>query len=154
MVGFLCSRTRLLLAGLLILNLTLLAGCNSGAKNKTGTVQGTVKVDGTNANSGIVTFVAADGTTPSGTIDTDGTYRVLDVPVGAAKISVKSVEVPKNSAGAAAPPPMKDMTGTSSSAPPAKPVAIPAKYAKADTSTLTYTVKGGTNDYPIDLSSK
>jgi len=152
MLGLLRSPTRLLLAGLLVLLIPFLTGCPS--KEKTGTVKGTVKVDGALANSGIVTFVSSDTppTTLSAPIDPDGNYQANMVPIGTMKVTVKPVEVPKSSAGIATPS-MKDMPGESSK-PPAKPVPIPAKYGKVETSGLTHNVTGGTTTFNIELSNK
>jgi len=149
MAGFLSSRVRLLLAGLVLFNLLVLAGC--GSSGKTGTVQGKVTVDGTPANSGSVSFTAANGIVIGGAIGTDGSYKVIGVPAGAAQVVVTPLAAPPKT-GEAPPTMGKDMPGGPPSV--SNPVPIPAKYAKVETSGLTFPVKGGSNTYNIDLTAK
>ena len=115
-------------------------------------------VDSVPANVGDVTFTV-DGKSLSGKIQADGTYRVIDVPLGTATVSVSAPAAPTSKDGgmagtgvqSAAPIAMKDGASGGGTT---KPVAIPAKYAKADKSGLTTTVKSGTNKYDIPLASK
>ena len=147
MVGILCSRSRL--TGVLLLTLSLLMGCSSSG-GKLGTVKGNVTIDGVKANSGSVVFTATNGTTISGTIEPDGTYRAIGVPVGATQVSVTSP--PARDAGNIDPKMtvIKDMPAGNQ--PVSKPVPIPAKYGNVGTSGLTFTVKGGENTYDIPLT--
>lgn len=138
-------RVRMVLVGGFVLSCLLLAGCSS--KGKLGMVEGKVQVDGVAANGGEV-VLTVDGKTSSGKIQDDGTYRVIDVPLGSAAVTVTAPTIPQ---GGAATPPTKDMPGSTGVT---KPVAIPAKYATAATSGKTTTVVAGTNKYDIDLSAK
>ena len=155
MVQFLYSRTRLLSAGVLLLSISLLAGCSSGAGDKTGTVSGTVKVDTVTANSGTVEFIVKtgdkEGLPVKANIEPDGTYKAVGVPVGSATVTVTGPAAQ----GATGNAPVPTTSGMPGSAAGGKPVPIPAKYSNAKTSNLTYTVKGGTNNtYPIELIAK
>jgi len=104
-----------------------------------------VTVDGTPANSGQVTFTGAKGSI-SGTIQPDGKYKAVGVPVGAVKVAV--VPPPKLPSAA---PPIEGTAGTGAVGPP---VPIPAKYADVNSSGLSTTLKAGTNTYNIDLTAK
>jgi len=150
MVGFLYSRVHLLLAGLLLVSLLAVIGCGSGGKP--GTVQGKVKVDGTLANAGSVIFTTSTGATAFGTIQADGTYKAIGVPVGATQVTVTGPPPVPVVGDPRLKPPSKDSPSPGGSVD--KPVPIPAKYGKADSSGLTYTVKGGSNTYDIDLTAK
>jgi hypothetical protein len=150
MVGILSSRCRQ--AGILLLGLVLV-GCGSNPNDKLGNVQGKVTVDGAPANSGNVVFTTS-GSTLSGVIGPDGTYRVIGVTPGAAQVSVTGPTAPVGSGGAnpgAPTPAIKDMAGGAAIG---KPVPIPAKYAKPASSGLSFTVKSGQNTFDIPLVSK
>jgi hypothetical protein len=131
------------------------AGCA-----KTGTVAGKVSVDGRPVRGGIVNFLGADvepGTQNSitGTIQPDGIYEANNVPVGPIKVSI----MPGTSARRSAPirDREKGLPPNSKAADPAStaaPVALPPKYTKYDTSGLTLTVHGGSNQFDIEMTSK
>ncbi len=114
-----------------------LAGCSS--EPATGTVVGTVTLDGKPVAAGLVSVLPAVGGTPvMATIGPDGRYRAEDVPAGdvlVAVISPPSEEVDgailKKQPNAKGPPP----------APPKPKVQYPLKYADAGTSGLKTTVK-------------
>jgi len=137
------SKVSGLLACFLLLAGFSLTGCNK-AGPKGAIVEGTVTVDGKAANSGSVSFTDAKGQTLSGQIQPDGKYRVVGVAVGDAKVTVTGPPP-----GLSSPPPMKDAPGGAASGPP---VPIPAKYAKVESSNLTFNVKAGDNTYPIALT--
>jgi len=137
MVGILCSQTRLLLAGILLVGISALAGCGGGGSDKTGTVEGKVTIDGTNANSGSVVFTVG-GTPYSGQIDDKGDYRAVGVAVGEADVTFLSA--PAQTAPKAMTT-VKDMPGSGSVA---KPIPIPEKY-KTPAGAQKFTVKSGTN---------
>jgi hypothetical protein len=157
-------RRRAVLPYVFALLFSCFAGCSSQGDN-TGIVEGTVKVDDTMANSGEVAFVV-NGQRFVASIQPDGSYRALGVPVGQAQVSVANFElvIPKPKldpmAGlggptkkkATAPPPVLEMQGGST--PVGKPVPIPAKYKLPESSGLTTIVAKGTNNFPIILSSK
>jgi hypothetical protein len=117
-------------------------GCTIGGA-KTGIVEGTVTIDGTNANSGEVVFTS-EKQTIRGAIQPDGTYRAVAVPVGTVQVAV--VSAPRSGA-----PEIKDM-GKTGGGGVANPIPIPIKYASPETSGLSTTVSSGTNRFPIALS--
>ena len=142
------------------------AGC--GAK---GTVTGKVTYQGKTLRMGTVNYVnEKTGKTYTGTIGDDGTYTVKQVPAGPAKISVVSRPVSMGgekggNRGTGAPrgatfkPPKdapqdtkpKDMGALDPTEQNKKHIPIPEKYEHVDTSELTYEVKSGSQDHPIEL---
>lgn len=134
-------------SGALCLAILLLAGCGKPSGSKGATVEGKVTINGVSATTGQVSFTVGSSSV-SGQIQPDGTYRALDVPVGDAKVTVSAPTGPKMDSKMAAK--MKEdtaMPGAGASAVP-----IPAKYGKAETSGLTFSVKAGDNKYDIELS--
>jgi hypothetical protein len=129
-------------AGLLTA-LALAAGCGPGPG--TGEVSGTVMVDGQPAPPGSsITFVPADGKSPTaGALIENGKYTTR-VPVGPAKVQVRAPKtVAKPKAGKQAGPGADaDLVEES----------LPAKYN--DNTTLTYDVKPGTNTKDWDLKTR
>jgi hypothetical protein len=145
--GFLC------LAALVIM----------GCKGK-GTVKGTIKYGDKKIRLGQVTFYV--GTEhQSGIINDDGTYEVVGVPVGEAKVVVDSPQPANPTAGLG-----KQADETQLANMPkevreqmeerqkkykenmAKWVEIPGKYSDQEKTPLKYTVKsGGDNDFPIKI---
>ncbi len=82
-------------------------------------------------------FPEAAGASPSpASIDTDGSYQIVNFPPGPVKIAVE---------------------GPGRSSDPSKPapqVILPPRYRDATQSGLTYTVKPGKQEFPIELSGK
>jgi len=133
------------------------AGCGSPS----GTMSGTVTYKSKPLTGGSVTFLTETGSA-TGTIDASGTYKVEDVPLGQAKISVFS---------GGGPPPMKmpgggkDRGAGQKDLPPEAQQAlkggkqgtpgatIPAKYNDASTSDLKVEVKSGNNP-PFNIELK
>jgi hypothetical protein len=149
-MSFVSMKRPVTLAGCLVLALVFLIGCGEGTKLSQ--VEGTVTVDGANANSGEVIFAFGKGGQIAGQIQADGKYKVIGVPVGSAKIAVRSLQEPRGMKDGA--PSMKDMPGgKDASAPPEKPVTIPDKYKGPENSGLSYTVKSGSNKHNIELKS-
>jgi len=121
-----------------------LLGCGGSKDAKTGTVKGTVTVDGKPANAGTVGFKGSDGLTVSGSIQKDGTYQAVNVPAGEVQVTVTG---PTGAAAKTLPDPTGGDTGGGT------PIPIPPNYAKTETSNLKTTVKGGTtNTYDIPLT--
>jgi hypothetical protein len=119
------------------------AGCSRRAQ-----ITGTVKLEGKLLTGGTVSFVFPDKTMRSGGIGPDGAYRVEDVPLGTAKVTVRTharvppglsapanLQIP-NPPGAKEQPPM---------------VAIPKRYGDPDRSKLTFDVRAGEQTYEIKL---
>jgi hypothetical protein len=118
------------------------AGCGDKA-----TVTGKVTIDGAPANAGSVIFSTEKGKSATGDIRSDGTYTVADAPLGAVRISI----LPMVGMGGGDVTLPAGMPGASSSL---KPVPIPPRYQNVATSGLTYTIKRGTNEHNILLSSQ
>jgi len=148
MVGFLYSRTRLLSAGLLFVSLTIAAGCGGGPGDKLGAVEGTVTIDGKNANSGSVVFAVGDSKV-QGAIDPEGKYRAVGVPVGEANVTVISAPKTETPKVPISPTATKDMPASAPTV--SKPVPIPDKYKTAG-ALPKFTVKSGTNKHDIALT--
>jgi hypothetical protein len=146
----------LVLAGVLFLS----AGCSSKSR---GVVKGQVKFFDKNLTAGTVAFQTQDGRVGSGNIDFNGNYTVTDAPLGACIVTVRVPQTGHIPAGMKAPKPppgmpaMKPPGGEAEDSgagliDPSKIVAIPGKYAKTDTSGLTFTVERGENKYDITLT--
>ena len=163
MIEFRSSRRRLLMAGWLTLLPLVLAGC--GSKERA-TVEGKVTVDGAPANVGVVTFLSVDGksriSAMKAGIQPDGTYRLDDAPLGDVKVSVAPLSLSQGRGAARRKERIKDLVEMrkggkgppqAAPAPADSAVPIPKKYANADSSGLTTTLKPGKNVYDIELSS-
>jgi hypothetical protein len=107
------------------------------AETKTGSISGKVTFLGKPLPAGTVTFHPAEGKPVSVQIQEDGTYAVKDMPAGASKVTVETESVKK----AKVPPGTK----------PKKYVAIPQKYAKPETTDLTFRVVEGKQIFNIEL---
>jgi hypothetical protein len=148
--------SRSIVASSLLVGIFLIAGCGGG----TASVSGKVSYNGKPLVTGSV--VVTDGTRIAyGTIGNDGSYRIVDAPAGAVKVSVgspnpaspqvQSTADPKTGGG-------RDM-GTKKGVPAPKPATppvtgwfpIPEKYADPDQSGLGTTLKSGENTYNIEL---
>jgi hypothetical protein len=129
-------------AGLLTA-LALAAGCGPGAD--TGEVTGTVRVDGQPAPPGSsITFVPADGKSPTaGALIENGRYTTR-VPVGPAKVEVRAPKTIARPKAAKQEGPGADADRVEES--------LPAKYN--DNTTLTHDVKPGTNTKDWDLKTR
>lgn len=134
----------------------LLLPCLSGCGKKQATVKGKITFMNQPLTTGTISFVG-NGHTGSGTIKSDGTYLVPNAPVGEVTITVQTPPLPPGGV-LATPPPPKGFAMPKEMLPPdykendaVRVVSTPEKYAKAETSTLKYTVKSGTQDYDFDL---
>ena len=144
-------------------------GCGSG-KRETGIFRGKVEL-GEEKVAGLVKFVAPDGASGVGPIYTDGTYEVLDAPVGPCKVAIITEHLRKPKAnipqapgvGGSSGPPDVDMTkkpeGVQSPPVTAKVpaltyIAFPARYEDPQTSNLTFDVQKGEQTFNITLKSE
>jgi hypothetical protein len=155
--------------GLLVLPLGLMAaGCGSSQ----GTVSGKVTFQGKVVPGGTVSIIPAKGGgLVSGNIQEDGSYTISKVPVGPAKVTVDtealkpaSASAPMQAMGNAGyyakmPTPSPDSPGGGkigvgpklSQGDPKRYMAIPRQYSDPEQSGLSLTVKGGKNEFNIDL---
>jgi hypothetical protein len=150
---------RLLSGGLMAGLLLVAAGCGSSS----GRVSGKVTYKGTTLHGGTVTYYGPGENAWAKTahIQDDGSYMIDDVPKGASRISVETQTVKPNTAaksmaarmtkGANIPPEMAEHSPMAQASQADKYVAIPPKYAKPETSGLTYEVKGGKQEHDIPL---
>jgi hypothetical protein len=124
-------------AGLLFATLALATtGCSS--EKQTGTVSGTVKYHGKTLNTGSVNFLSTSGSAGQGVIDENGNYKVEGpLEVGEYKVYL------------AAPVPGQHAPGVK--VPKAPRFEVIPKYLQPESSGLTFTVKAGANEYPIDI---
>jgi hypothetical protein len=101
---------------------------------------------------GIILFLAEDRRQDIGSINPDGTYVVKQAPLGRNKVSVQTLPPPPLPGPAtrrANEPERKGVPSGDKS--PVRSVAIPARYAKTDTSGLALSVQEGVNRYDIEL---
>ena len=145
------SSHRTLTLAVTALSIAMLTGCGSGGKDAKNQVTGKVTLDG-KAVSGTVYFQFPDNKELTSPISsTDGTYQIIDAPIGQAKVSIRG-----GLGGASAPtskppamkgaPEMPEMSGGGGGVPP------PTKYGSPTTSGLTFEVKGGKQTYDIPLT--
>jgi hypothetical protein len=120
--------------------LVVVAGCGG----RQGEVSGTVTYGGKSLPSGTVTFLGKDKQVVGSSSITDGTYKIRQVPPGPVTITVSTPpSLGRGARGAALA--RKDMPA------PLESIPIPPKYGNAEQSGLTYEVKPGAQDHPIDL---
>jgi hypothetical protein len=121
-----------------------LAGCFGGGGKAT--VKGKVTCGPKTVKFGEVVIYGGDGIPKTGKINRDGTYQVDDVISGQGKIAVRSVhprEVASIGRDEKAKPDPEDVKNY---------FPLPAKYADANSSGLTLTIKAGENSHDITLS--
>jgi hypothetical protein len=121
----------------------LISGC--GGSVKLASISGSVNLDGKPVKGGFISFTLPDGLPHTVEIQADGTYRVDDVPLGDAIVTVSA-------------PPVNDQARQMhiklpNEAPPPAPVVspIPEKYAGMATTDLSYNVKAGENKFDANL---
>jgi hypothetical protein len=158
-----CSASLRRLGGALffLFLLSLVTGCSDRYKARA-TVRGQVKFFDKNLTTGTVSFEGSDGRVGSANIDFEGNYEMTDAPIGEVKITVTTPALARGGkmmTEAKPPPGMPPMQppGEVGGTPPAnidpsKIVSIPTRYAKAETSKLTYTVQPGEQTHNIVLS--
>ena len=129
-------------------------------------VKGKVMLGDTPLSAGSVTFTAKDNSQASATIEKDGTYQLMDAPLGETRVTVMVPKLPpgglemmrrmKNNPGA------KESESVDPNDPskkisimadrPETYVPIPEKYADINASGLTYTVQRGEQTHDIKLT--
>ena len=157
----LLARSHGLWAVLAIAGLLFCAGCSPGGySGPTGTVTGTVTLDGEPAPQGCtVAFISVDGHAASGKVGPGGSYQLRagemgeNVPAATYGVSIS----PPAQAGASETDPDKLMETEMAREVPqeeetqAAEEVIPAKYRGIDTSGLSFEVKAGSNTFDIPL---
>jgi hypothetical protein len=129
-------------------------------------VKGKVMIGDTPLSVGSVTFTAKDNSQASATIERDGTYELLDAPLGETKITVMVPQLPPG--GLEMMRKMKNNPGAKESESvdpndaskkisimgdiPDTYVPVPPKYADINQSGLTYTVQRGEQTHDIQLT--
>ncbi|MGH7221696.1 MAG: carboxypeptidase-like regulatory domain-containing protein [Gemmataceae bacterium] len=121
-----------------------MAGMGCGKSKKGAKVSGTVKYQGQPLPSGSVTFFDAKKQIVGTATIKDGSYSMVDVPTGNVMISVTTPPSFKPDPKHPAPQGMKG-------SPPPQSVPIPLQYGNPEKSGLSYEVKSGKQDHPIDL---
>jgi hypothetical protein len=143
------ARKRYGVATVVFLVLVLTAGC---AKPK-GSISGKVLYKDKPLTGGFITFIVANGPSLSAKIQSNGEYRIDNVPVGEVKITIQ----PETATGAdfiekggprlpKTPDEMKQMMM------PKAQVKFPKKYSDPQQTDLTYTVKEGSQEHDIVLT--
>lgn len=141
-----CSRKgRVSLLSIVLSILPLAIGCGGPAKS---TVSGKVTYQGKAMPAGFVTFVPANGAPLHAEIQSDGSYRLNNVPLGTVKIAVKPQE--GQEMPTAMPRDPKNY-GKFKAAATERKSSIPDKYTDPEQSGLTYTVTQGSQQHDIDL---
>jgi hypothetical protein len=150
---------RLMSGGLLTALLLAAAGCGSSS----GRVAGKISYKNNPLRGGTVTFqgLGENGWAKTSRIADDGSYIIDDMPKGPAQVSVETQTVKPNRIGQAMaarmtkgkniPPEMLQSSPFGQAMQADKYVAIPPKYSKAETSGLTYEVKGGKQQHDLNL---
>jgi hypothetical protein len=124
-----------------LLGLLLLAGAGCGS-NRSAEVAGTVRFKDRPLASGSVTFVDAEGKRAHSPIAPDGRYTVRGLATGPAQVCVSSH--PPVPAGLLRPEEQRGHAATA--------VAIPARYARPETSGLEVQVRRGRQERDLDLT--
>jgi hypothetical protein len=129
----------------IVVIVALAAGCSDDTN---GRVLGRVRFNDRPLTSGTVIFTFPDGKTRTGEIDENGAYRVRDVPVGLAKVTVKT--------GSRVPPGLYPPKDVAIPPPPGagkepEPVKIPKRYQDPNSSGLSCNVRAGEQPFDIDL---
>ncbi len=142
-------------AGLAAL-LAFACGCSNDGINHGGKLTGTVKVGDKPVTAGEVVLHGTDGKhIVSGRVRLDGTYTVVDPPLGPCKIAVRTSAYknipPPPAAGKKGPP--VNYTDPETGEWPVY-VATPARYEDQNSSQLTVEVKPGDQSHPIQLDEK
>jgi hypothetical protein len=117
---------------LLLVGALALPGCSG-----TGEISGVVKHKGQPVSGGTIVFHDGDKRSWAATIGTDGTYSVANVPTGNAKVTVQSaLSIP--------------LAGSQTAK--VRPVSVPDKYNRPDSSGLTFEVQAGSQTKDWDLT--
>ncbi|GAB4141827.1 MAG: hypothetical protein Tsb009_11790 [Planctomycetaceae bacterium] len=139
--------------GLVLLSTLILAGCGKKDEKVTSTVTGTVTYKGKAVAGANVQFVVS-GDIAAGVTDSEGKFKIENVPVGTAKISVTKYAAPKQDMTSMKPEDMQNMAAKSmGSLDDTSKNELPAKYRDPATSGLTEKVSEdpAENDFKLEL---
>lgn len=125
----------------LVLVVGVVAGCGGGRK---GEVSGTISYQGKPLPSGEITFFNNDKQIVGGASIRDGKYKASSLPPGPVKITVNT-SGPDTSVDKKAVPQSEGKPISAAS------IDIPPRYSTPDQSDLTYEVKPGVQEHPIEL---
>jgi hypothetical protein len=131
----------------------LLAGCRVPEIRlpETGaTLEGTIQYGGEAVSIALV-IVASDTASATGYVETDGRYKVENVPLGEVKIGVNTEAARGQYISQAMAQSYKGPGGKAKGAAP-KFVSVPQKYWEPDTSGISTTTKKGLNTFDIVLT--
>src|SRR5262249_50745425 len=137
-------KARLLLAGLLLLTVTLV-GCADNNPNAPARISGSLTYKGQPIKAGTMAFHTPDGVSYKANLSPDGTYSATDIPVGelVATVETESINAKKTAGGANAAAYQRAGAGQQqpppgvAAAPVGEYIKIPGKYANPKTSPLT-----------------
>jgi hypothetical protein len=123
-----------------LLGLSLLLAVGCGGSGGKGTVSGTVSYRGQPLPTGNIAFFDSKGQPLTAATIHDGKYTVNDLPPGPVKITIST------------PPEATPPKGQQAESPAQAIRHIPYQYSIPDQSTLTYEVKPGSQEHPIELN--
>lgn len=134
--------------------LSLVAGCSSSSESpppKAETVvTGKVTYDGQPVWEGQVLFLGAQNRLVTSPIAEDGSYRIVNPPLGRVRVAVTNHPRTINTT-----PPLLakvDRPGLARTVVPLRPfLTLPSRYGEAYESGLTFEVEAGANEYPLVL---
>ena len=126
---------------LFVIAMTMLAGCSSSTTH--GTIQGTVTLDGTALDDGVVRFVPVDGASQTASVNVvAGEFKAV-VPIGKTRVEFSAPKViGRQKMYETADSPEVDVVGE----------LLPARYNVQ--SQLTLDVAAGSQPYALELFSK
>jgi hypothetical protein len=136
--------------------LVVAGGCGSGYSGPTGTVRGTVTINGEPVPAGTgVAFISDDGFTASGQVGAGGSYELSSptgkqIPAVTYKVMISGA-APGVTADDADYDAMMEASAAGTLETPAAESVIPSKFASTATSGLSYTVNAGENTINIEL---
>jgi hypothetical protein len=143
----------MIVRGMILLLSIFVLGCSRSS----GTVEGSVTIDGTKLSSGAVAFHTQHGETHQGWLRPDGTYRVEGVPTGPTRVTITAFTrqpdgfrlkqaLPSVTEGA----PMMVSERSDHKGPQLR---LPPEYADPDSSQLVCIVQSNSTKYDIELTS-
>jgi len=147
----------------LALFLGLVAGCSSGKNPEApARVSGVVTYQGKPVPGGIIAFHPSGKAPYSSPIGADGTYEVVDLPVGEMAVTVETESLNPNrksqTYGGAIGEKMKaerwkaeGKAGAGPQQPAGRYIRVPSQYANPKTSPVTVTLEHGRQIKPIEL---